>query len=118
MTERLTEKWFDDMEQIYRYAPKSPNIEISCGGDDFQRIIDKLAEYEAAEEEERLVILPCEVGDLVFKIFSQRDSFDDLEYDIITATNFNYTMIPEIGKTVFLTYKEAEKKLEELKHEI
>lgn len=113
MTKRLTEKWFDDMEQIYRYAPKSPNIEISCGGDDFQRIIDKLAEYEAAEEEGRLWVLPCKVGDLVFKIFSQRDSFDDLEYDIITATNFNYTMIPEIGKTVFLTYKEAEKALKD-----
>lgn len=84
----------------------------------YKLCMKKLAEYEAAEEEGRLVILPCNVGDLVFKIFSQRDSFDDSEYDIIMAANFNYTMIPEIGKTVFLTYKEAEKKLEELKHEI
>ena len=79
---------------------------------------EKVSKYETAEDEGRLVVLPCKVGDLVFKIFSQRDSFDDLEYDIITATNFNYTMIPEVGKTVFLTYKEAEKKLEEIKHEI
>lgn len=118
MTERLTEDYYDDMQKITRHSVKSDNIDLNTGGDDFQDIIDKLAEYETAEEEGRLVVLPCKVGDLVFKIFSQRDSFDDLEYDIITATNFNYTMIPEIGKTVFLTYKEAEKKLEELKHEI
>lgn len=74
---------------------------------------EKVSKYETAKEDGRLVMLPCKVGDLVFKIFSQRDSFDDLEYDIITATNFNYTMIPEIGKTVFLTYKEAEKALKD-----
>ena len=68
MTERLTEAWYDDMEQFDRYAPKSPNIEINCGGDDFQRIIDKLAEYETAEEEGRLVVLPCKVGDTVYVI--------------------------------------------------
>lgn len=68
MTERLTEEWYDDMEQFDRYAPKSPNIEINCGGDDFQRIIDKLAEYETSEEEGRLVVLPCKVGDMVYVI--------------------------------------------------
>ena len=68
MTERLTEEWYDDMEQFDRYAPKSPNIEINCGGDDFQRIIDKLAEYEIAEEDGRLVVLLCKVGDTVYVI--------------------------------------------------
>ena len=68
MTERLTEEWYDDMEQFDRYAPKSPNIEINCGGDDFQDIIDKLAEYEIAEEEGRLVVLPVGIGDEVYII--------------------------------------------------
>ena len=68
MTERLTEAWYDDMEQFDRYAPKSPNIEINCGGDDFQRIIDKLAEYETAEEQGRLAVLLCKVGDTVYVI--------------------------------------------------
>lgn len=74
MTERLTEKWIDDLEQFDRYAPKSPNIELNCGGDDFQRIIDKLAEYETAEEEGRLVVLPSNQvwesqGDIVYYIY-------------------------------------------------
>ena len=74
MTERLTEEWYDDMEQFDRYAPKSPNIEINCGGDDFQRIIDKLAEYETSEEEGRLVVLPSNQvwksqGDIVYYIY-------------------------------------------------
>lgn len=74
MTERLTEAWYDDMEQFDRYAPKSPNIEINCGGDDFQNIIDKLAEYETAEEEGRLVVLPSNQvwksqGDIVYYIY-------------------------------------------------
>ena len=74
MTERLTEEWYDDMEQFDRYAPKSPNIEINCGGDDFQDIIDKLAEYETAEDEGRLVVLPSNQvwesqGDIVYYIY-------------------------------------------------
>lgn len=74
MTERLTEAWYDDMEQFDRYAPKSPNIEINCGGDDFQNIIDKLAEYEIADKEGRLVVLPSNQvwesqGDIVYYIY-------------------------------------------------
>ena len=74
MTERLTEAWYDDVEQFDRYAPKSPNIEINCGGDDFQDIIDKLAEYETAEDEGRLVVLPSNQilesqGDIVYYIY-------------------------------------------------
>ena len=74
MTERLTEAWYDDMEQFDRYAPKSPNIEINCGGDDFQDIIDKLAKYEIADKEGRLVVLPSNQvwesqGDIVYYIY-------------------------------------------------
>ena len=59
MTERLTEDYFDDMQKITRHYAKSNNIDLNTGGNDFQDIIDKLAEYETAEEEGRLVVLPC-----------------------------------------------------------
>lgn len=88
MTERLTEEWYDDMEQFDRYAPKSPNIEINCGGDDFQRIIDKLAEYENAEEEGRLVVLPStqvysSLGGYVYYIY---------DYEIVECVNCAITI--------------------------
>lgn len=107
MTERLTEEWYDDMEQFDRYAPKSPNIEINCGGDDFQRIIDKLAEYEIAEDEGRLVILPCKIGTIVYAI---RQSWYGY---VIDKKRFSYEMIGKVGRSVFFTCEEAEKALKE-----
>lgn len=110
MTERLTEEWYDDMEQFDRYAPKSPNIEINCGGDGFQRIIDKLAEYETAEEEGRLVVLPCKVGEEIYAIYTGSTG----KNPTIMRTSFDYGLIPYFGKSVFLSYEEAEKALEEM----
>lgn len=73
--------------------------------------VEKLAEYETAGEEGRLVVLPCKVGDIVYKIMCQRDNFDDRPYRIITSVNFRLDMADDIGKTVFLTIEEAEKAL-------
>ena len=74
MTERLSEDYFDDMQKITRHYAKSNNIDLNTGGNDFQDIIDKLAEYETAEEEERLVVLPSNQvwesqGDIVYYIY-------------------------------------------------
>ena len=74
MTERLTEDYYDDMQKITRHSVKSDNIDLNTGGDDFQDIIDKLAEYETAEEEGRLVVLPSNQvweseGDIVYYIY-------------------------------------------------
>ena len=136
MTERLTEEWYDDMEQFDRYAPKSPNIEINCGGDDFQDIIDKLAEYETAEDEGRLVVLPCKPWDKVYalfiidvidkkpiyKIFQTKvtkitiDRFRVLfSFETLDQNKYNSEGTMEaFGETVFLTREEAEKALEEM----
>ena len=74
MTERLTENYFDDMQKITRHYAKSNNIDLNTGGNDFQDIIDKLSEYETAEEEGRLVVLPSNQvwesqGDIVYYIY-------------------------------------------------
>ena len=111
MTERLTEKIM---------VSKDGEI-LGCRIKPFheRQATQKLAEYETAEEEGRLVVLPCKVGDAVYKIIYQRDNFDDQPYSIITTVNFKYEMIDQIGKTVFLTREEAEKALKEMegKHE-
>lgn len=85
------------------------NCKVECGVID--DCLEKLAHYETAEEEGRLVVLPCKVGDIVYKIMCQRDNFDDRPYRIITSVNFRLDMADDIGKTVFLTREEAEKEL-------
>ena len=71
--------------------------------------MEKLAEYETAEEEGRLVILPCKIGTIVYVI---RQSWNGWNID---KKKFSYAMIGKVGKTVFLTSEEAEKALEGLK---
>ena len=132
MTERLTEEWYDDMEQFDRYAPKSPNIEINCGGDDFQRIIDKLAEYEIADKRGRLVVLPCKSGQDLFGIYNgaivdgyadgylmEKISVDSnsehwIWFQDKYSKNFWKVSFEDFGKTIFLIREEAEKELREM----
>ena len=75
---------------------------------------ERLNEYEDLEEQGLLLRLPCKVGDIVYKIINQRDNYDDTVYQIVSATIFELSMIDKIGKTVFLTQVEAEKKLKEM----
>ena len=70
--------------------------------------IKKLYEYEAAEEEGRLVVLPCKVGDTVYVL---RQSWNGWNID---KEKFTYRMIGKLGKTVFLARGEAEKALQEM----
>lgn len=103
-----------------------------------KKMIRKLAAYEDLEEQGLLVRLPCKVGDTVWdndfgypelyeiKAFSYGycDSYvdPDIEDEIIFYyENYNGSItgafpMSEIGKTVFLTREEAEKKLEEMKN--
>ena len=91
------------------------NCEAECNA--INICIKKLSAYETAEEEGRLVVLPCKVGDIVYKIMCQRDNFDDRPYRIITSVNFRLDMADDIGKTVFLTREEAEKELKRMGRE-
>lgn len=136
MTERLTEDYFDDMQKITRHYAKSNNIDLNTGGNDFQDIIDKLAEYETAEEEGRLVVLPCKPWDKVYQLFVTDVIDKKLIYKIFQAkatkitidrfrTIFSFETLDEnkyksdltmesFGETVFLTREEAEKALKEM----
>lgn len=129
MTERLSEDYFDDMQKITRHYAKSNNIDLNTGGNDFQDIIDKLAEYETAEDEGRLVVLPCNVGDTVYLIddidcvFERESIVTEIEIDKDGVTIMIQDEIPicssgynlsDFGEIVFLTREEAEKALEEM----
>lgn len=91
----------------------------------------KLQEYENLEEQDRLLKLPCKVGDAVYEVI---ENGDIVKYKItgisINDTNMCFIygegrykeekyygkFLPsEFGKSVFLTKSEAEAKLKELR---
>lgn len=108
---------------------------------DAAELLEELKSYKDAEEQELLLRLPCKVGDMVWdndfgypesyeiKAFSYGycDSYVEpgigIEDEIIFYyKNYTHSIsitgafpMSEIGKTVFLTREEAEKKLEEMK---
>lgn len=92
----------------------------------------KLAEYETAEEEGRLVVLPCKVGDTVWMVHQILTSTVNNVISKMTVTELRGNRLnpiwfvidgeygrtsfhpSEIGKTVFLTREEAEKALKKM----
>ena len=98
--------------------------------------VKKLEEYETAEEEGRLVVLPCKPWDKVYQLFVTDLIDKKLIYKIFQAkvtkitidrfrTIFSFETLDEnkyksdltmesFGETVFLTREEAEKALEEM----
>lgn len=84
-----------------------------------EQALKKLAAYEDAEEQGRLVILPCKIGDMVYyfdpydRIVSgkitmiQQKADKTWKFRVTTAFSHDVT-IDAIGKTVFLTREEAE----------
>ena len=87
-------------------------------------VIDKLAEYEGLEEQGRLVILPCKVGDTLYRLVPNlyREYVEIKIAQFVINKNGIYFItdkgvswsVDKIGKTVFLTKSEAEQKLKEM----
>ena len=106
--ERLTEKsdkmiWFKD--QGLKIEPCEMNAH-HC-----RMILEKLADYEDADEQGLLVRLPCKVGTEVYYILG----IPNKTPCTIDKCVFELSDIDKIGESLFLTREEAEKKLEEMK---
>lgn len=110
-----------------------PNVRNPQGCTDaicYEIIRNRLAELEDKIENGTLVELPCKVGDMVYEVFkNHRPPFvqqTKVEKIIITDKGFRLklernsvyeTSVSSLGKTLFHTKEEAEKKLEEFKNE-
>lgn len=106
-----------------------------------QAVFEKLAAYEDLEEQGRLVVLPCKVGDTVYTFYNGKNckwptnmkrrkiyetlvsgirlhdwDADDwrllLLFDTREASGCYEFSFSEVGKTVFLTRAEVEKAME------
>lgn len=68
-----------------------------------------LRELAQAKKEGRLVVLPCEIGS---PVYSHARKLDGADY--VRETEFWWSDIPQMGKTVFLTREAAEAALNDL----
>lgn len=121
MKERLTQRNSDGSVGISECRYYNYN--------DFQKIAGKLAYYEDLEEQGKLILLPCKVGDVVYSIQGLNGKPEQCEpYTVTDITIYEYTITihitdewlfcrniypDDIGKTVFLTKEEAEQKVKE-----
>ena len=132
--ERLTKRYIDEDDGRKSIGAYTGCIvpEIWFEGEREYRVLDKLATYEDLEEQGLLVRLPCKVGDTVY--VPTRNFISELRITLVSVdTNdmamyfswlLNSGIYPnldgfsgyDLGKTVFLTREEAEKKLEEMKN--
>lgn len=130
--ERLTDYSDDECTYIIGVGNKTceefcKNAVDGCKNCYIQQVFKKLADYEDLEEQGLLVRLPCKIGDILYCIVNGEvkklkvHSFGVPDFEI-TDIEFKYVdgfkivrFVGEVGKTVFLTREEAEKKLEEMK---
>lgn len=126
---RLTERVNDGL--IMTKQDSGDNVSYYWDWDEENfKVAEKLATYEDLEEQGLLVRLPCKVGDIMFRI-NKGAKNPVIELTVtqinITRRSYNLEVIDrdcgelmcfknDIGKTVFLTRKEAEKKLEEMEN--
>lgn len=121
--DRLTERFSDGKAFI------TPSIASLTTG--MYQVIQRLADYEDAEEKGWLLRLPCKVGDIIYEP-TNRDTINEYRVTGIKKGMFSLWIeweleegfiyqsiygveVGDIGKTVFLTKEEAEKALAELK---
>ena len=96
-----TEYWDDK-------AVRMPNIDpVTAAAEALGMSPDRLRELAQAEKEGRLVVLPCEIGS---PVYSHARKLDGADY--VRETEFWWSDIPQIGKTVFLTREAAEAALD------
>lgn len=112
--------------EIFNYDPGDPA--------QLKGLLDKLRAWQKAEQDGRLVVLPCKPGDVVYfpvagrwdsatiehiEVWSTGVRFFWVQYDIGPETNELWDdgdfEMDDIGKTVFLTRQEAEAALEQMK---
>lgn len=78
--------------------------------------IARMVELMQADKDGRVVVLPCKVGDTVYRLQYVEESLGRFIVDAVPI-KFALIWFDEFGKTVFLTREEAEEALEAMKDE-
>lgn len=134
LTERIKRPQKDDLI-VYTNGKYEDTIPAEMTNDDIRAVLKKLADYEDLEEQGLLVRLPCKVGDTVYRVnagakqpiipmivleihFLCYKNERAVRFDTIGKEDMGESCyrLEDIGRIVFLTHEEAEKKLEEMKN--
>lgn len=134
--ERLTNREYGEISCTGREIPCSSfcnNCSQGTGNCEIvKRMVEKLADYEDLEEQGRLVILPCKIGDTIYEVSYENREFVIKEHivkefiyrtyrfsriEIYCENENGFLACNNIGKLdecLFLTKAEAEQKLKEM----
>lgn len=123
---RLTDRRNDQNDRRLSCLNRCYNAGDCINCDSFENAVDRLADYEDAEEQGLLVRLPCKVGDTVWVVvkgvrvkevvecvvneisIDGHGSFAVLRRKSTPGVRWQAYYIECFGKTVFLTFEEAE----------
>ena len=130
--ERLTKRLGSKGTVVFTQGKYEETIPAEMAVNETRIVLKKLCDYEDLEEQGLIVRLPCKVGDTVY--VPTRNFVSELRITLVSVDtndmamyfswllnsgiypNLNGFYEYELGKTVFLTREEAEKKLEEMKN--
>ena len=76
--------------------------------------IARLRELAVADKDGRVIVLPCKVGDPIWRLKRTFETYPDESKPYTEADGFLLQDIWNVGKNVFLTREEAEKALAEM----
>lgn len=74
----------------------------------------RMVELMCADQEGRVIVLPCKVGDTIWRLKRTFETYPDKSKPYTEADGFLLQDIWNVGKNVFLTREEAEKALAEM----
>lgn len=112
---------FEDCDICEEYCPHMNEDNCSC----LQAVLEKLGEYEDAEEQGLLLRLPCKVGDTVYRLIPKTyRHIEPLKVRkfvicenglcfVTEKTSFHYSC-DEFEEFIFLTQEEAEQALKQM----
>ena len=108
--ERL--KQYEDTGLSPIACEESAKIEkgLSEGGYSTSRMVELMC----ADQEGRVIVLPCKVGDTIWRLKRTFETYPDKSKPYTEADGFLLQDIWNVGKNVFLTREEAEKALAEM----
>lgn len=134
--ERWTERFNNDGEKAIAIHDGSDFPDVCFEGEREYDVMNALADYEDLEEQGLLVRLPCKVGDTVYRVnagakqpiipmtvseihFLCCKNERAVRFDTIDKEDMGESCyrLEDIGRIVFLTREEAEKKLEEIQND-
>nr|DAW06847.1 MAG TPA: hypothetical protein [Bacteriophage sp.] len=130
--ERLTEVTIEDGAKLYDISSELC-LSRTTQGEKIDTILKKLADYEDLEEQDRLVKLPCKVGDTLYWIngkfiINYKITGFSIDEDgvwimhaehcvkTVNKTHLYNIAVDTIGETAFFSESEAEAKLKELRN--